>query len=59
MNIDYEKNLEHMENIKYDYRGYIQKIMILKVNQQIVCEMLIGGKKLLRVICLSESLISG
>ena len=44
MNIDCEKIIEHMDNIKDYYRGYIQKIMILQVIQQIFCEMLIGGR---------------
>ena len=46
MNIDCEKIIEHMENSKDDHRGYIQKIMILQVIQQIYCEMLIGGRKI-------------
>ena len=50
MNIDGEKNIEHTNNSKDDYGGYIQKIMILQVIQQIFCEMLIGGRKLLTVI---------
>ena len=35
-----------MENIKDDYKGYIQIIMILQVIQQICCEMLIVGRKI-------------
>ena len=35
-----------MDNIEDDYRGYIQKIMILQVIQHIFCEMLIGGRKI-------------
>ena len=31
---------------KDDFRGYIQKIMILQVIQQVFCEMLIGGRKI-------------
>ena len=34
-----------MDNSEYDYRGYIQRIMILQVIQQIFGEMLIGGRK--------------
>ena len=45
MNIDCEKIIEHMDNSEDDYRGYIQKIMILQVIQQIFCEILIGGRK--------------
>ena len=33
-----------MDNSKDDYMGYIQKIMTLQPIQQILCEMLIGGK---------------
>ena len=46
MNIDCEKGLENMYNRIDDYRGYLQKIMILQVIQQIFCEMLIGGRKI-------------
>ena len=45
MNIDCENVIEHMYNNEDDYRGYIQKIMILQVIQQIFCEILIGGKR--------------
>ena len=48
-----------MENSKEDDRGYTQKLMILKVIQKILCEILIGGKTLLTVICFLKSLISG
>ena len=37
-----------MNNRKDDYRGYIQKIMILQVIQQIFGEMLIGGRKIVK-----------
>ena len=43
MNMDYENFIEHTNNSENDYRGYVQKIMILQVIQQIFCEMLIGG----------------
>ena len=36
INIDCEKVLEHMNISKDDYRGYIQKIMILQVIPQIL-----------------------
>ena len=39
MNIDCKKNMENMDNSTDDYRGYIQKMMILQ-------EMLIGGRKI-------------
>ena len=42
MNINSEKIIENMDNSDYDYRGYIQKIMMMQVIQQIFCEMLIG-----------------
>ena len=35
-----------MDNCEDVYRGYIQKIMILRVIQQIFCEILIGGRKI-------------
>ena len=55
MNIDRE---EHMDNSEDNYRGYIQKIIILQVIQHIFCVILVGERKLLTVICFSESLIS-
>ena len=42
MNIDCEKIIQKMDKSRDDYIGYIQKIMILQVIQQIICEMLIG-----------------
>ena len=38
--------LENLDNSTDDYRGNLQKIMILQVIQQIFCEMLIGGRKI-------------
>ena len=35
-----------MDNSEDDHRGYIEKIMILEVIQQIFCGMLIGGRKI-------------
>ena len=46
MNIDCEKIIEHMDNIKDYYRGYIQKIMIPQAIQHICCEISIGGRKI-------------
>ena len=46
MNIDCEKVMENLHNITDNYNGYIQKIMILQVIQQIFCEMLGGGRKI-------------
>ena len=46
MNTDFEKVIEHMNNIEDDYRGYIQKIMIPQVIQHIYCEILIDGRKI-------------
>ena len=48
-----------MDNIEDDYRGYIQKIMILQVIQHIFCEMLTGGRIIFTLICFSKSLVSG
>ena len=38
--------LTNMDNSIEDYNGNLQKIMILKDTQQILCEMLIKGKKI-------------
>ena len=38
-----------MDNSEGDYRSYIQKIMILQFIQQIFCELLIGGRKIVNV----------
>ena len=46
MNINCERILTNLDNSTYDYNGHLQKIMILRVIQQIFCEMLIGGEKL-------------
>ena len=46
MNIYCEKIIEHMDNSKDDYKGYITKFMILQVIQHIFCEILIGGRKI-------------
>ena len=46
MNIDCERMLTNLEVSIDDYNGHIQKIMILQVIQQIFCEMLIGGIKI-------------
>ena len=34
----------HPNNITDDYNGYLQKVLILQVIEQIFCEMLIGGR---------------
>ena len=47
MNIYCEKFIEHINNSEDDYSGYVQKIMILQIIQQIFCEMLIGGGKII------------
>ena len=36
-----------MDNSTDDYRGYLQKIMILQVIQKIFCEILTGGRNVL------------
>ena len=35
-----------MDSSTDDYNGYVQKIMILQVIQQIICEILIAGRKI-------------
>ena len=45
MNIDCEKSIENLKNSEDDYRIYNQKIMVLQVIQQIICEMIIDGRK--------------
>ena len=59
MNIECETITEHIDNSKDDYRGYTQKMMILKFIKQIFREMLIGGSKIVNSDIFSESLISG
>ena len=59
MNIDCEKIIENLDNSENNYRGYIQKIIILQVIQHIFCVILVSERKLLTVICFSELLISG
>ena len=46
MNINLDRMLTETDNSTDDYNGYIQKIMKLKVFQQIFCEMLVGGRKI-------------
>ena len=46
MNIDCENIIENLDNSTTDYRGYIQKVMILQVIQHIPCEMLISGRNI-------------
>ena len=46
MNIDCELFLENLDNSTYDYNGYVHKIMILQVILNILCEILIGGRKI-------------
>ena len=38
--------IENLDNSTDDCNGYVQKIMIMQVIQQILCEMLIGGRKI-------------
>ena len=59
MNIDCEKIIENMDHSEDDYRGYIQKIMILQVIQLMFCEILIGGRKFVNSDIFSKSIISG
>ena len=46
MNINGDRMLTNLGNSTDDYNGHIQKIMILQGIQQILCKLLIGGKKL-------------
>ena len=46
MNIYCDRMLTNLDKNTDDYNGHIQKIMILQVIQQIFCEMLIGGRKI-------------
>ena len=48
INIECDKIIENMDNIEDDDRVYIQKNMILQVIQKIFCEMLIGGRKIVK-----------
>ena len=45
MNIDFVKMIEHLDNREDYYRSYNQKIMVLQVIQQIICEMIFDGRK--------------
>ena len=51
MNIDCDSILTNLENSAEDYNSHLQKIIILQVIQQILCEILIGGVKFLTVMC--------
>ena len=53
------KNIENQDNSTDGYNGYVQKIMILQVIQQIFCEMLIGVRKIVNSDVFFQSLISG
>ena len=59
MNIYCEKNIGNMDNSSDDYRGYIQKIMILQVIQHIFGEILIGGRNVFSSDIVLQSIISG
>ena len=43
MNIESKIYRENLDNSEDDYRGYVKKLMILQVIQQIFCAMLIIG----------------
>ena len=45
MNINCEKLGNNLDDSEDDFRNYSQKMLILRVFQQIFCEMLIGGGK--------------
>ena len=46
MNINCEKMINNLDKSEDGFRNYFQKNVILQVAQQMFCEMLIGGKKL-------------
>ena len=46
MNIYCGKITQHMDNSEDDYKDYIQRIVMLQVIQQIFCDMLICGIKI-------------
>ena len=46
MNVNYDRMLTNIDNSIDDYNGHIKKVMIPQVIQQIFCEMLIGGRKI-------------
>ena len=59
VNIDCKNIIENLDNSTDDYNGYIQKVMILKVIQQIFVKCSLVEEKLLTVMCFFRSLISG
>ena len=59
MSIDCDKIIENMDNSADIYRGYTQKMIILQVIQQIFCEMVIGGRKIVNSDIFSKLIISG
>ena len=46
MNIDCDRMLTNMDNRTEDYNGHLQNFLIMQVIQQVLCEMLIGGEKI-------------
>ena len=46
MHVGCEKMMNNLDDSGDSFRGYFQKIVILRVVQQIFCEMLIGGRKM-------------
>ena len=46
MNIDCERLLTNLDNSTDDYNGNLQKIVVLRVIQQIFCVLFIGGKNI-------------
>ena len=52
------KNINNLNDSGDDFRSYFQKIVILRVVQQIFCEMLIGGRKIVYTDSFLKSQIS-
>ena len=48
INIDCEKNTENLDNSTDGYNGCIEKVMILQVIQQMFCEIITGGRKIVK-----------
>ena len=59
MNIDCDKIIKELNYSEDEFSSNFQKIMILRVIQQISFEMLIGGRIVFTLIHFLKSLISG
>ena len=58
MNVDCEKIINNLDNSVDDFISYLQKIVILQVVQQIFCEILICGRKIVYTKSFFKSQIS-